>query len=527
MIIQLLLSNTFYFAAIIFAAFVFFSCGLLYFDAFRASRTQRSPLLRSIGFLIISLMTLGQLLPLNQLLEQLANGLLFIGLLIILISLITEPILKKPALQLYSFTIPSINISSIGSVILAGFPFANALVMLVIGITYLVKTYKGLEKQLLLAGVAFIILSLAQLLDYLLLFSQTDNVVIAQLAAPYGIIWYIRYFLLLAGALILGYWTWGYMRFRIRIQLFTAILGITILVFVLATSFFTAILLRNIERETLTNLNTNGKVFYYTLERLQFEALSNARAVAGDSAIQNSINEDDSSQLFDLATRYYLDQGVDTLKITNVSGDVLVRAENKEKYGDSISSNLLFQSAVKGQKITTITSGEGVLNPDIRVEAAYPIKSNTDGRIIGVVMSGFSIDNAFVDGVKTVTGLDVSIYGSNQLAATTLLATDGASRLIGGAEKDKNIIDKVLSKGEVYIGPHAVLNQPFYASYLPLKTIGGKVIGMLFIGQPQTNLLNTAEKSIASTYIGSVILLLIFIFPVFIFSRFLDEHLRA
>src|SRR4029077_17762803 len=98
-------------------------------------------------------------------------------------------------------------------------------------------------------------------------------------------------------------------------------------------------------------------------------------------------------------------------------GRVLARGEDRERRGDSLSSDALVQRVILGQDATSLVVKEGVLAPQIFIRAATPIKKG--GQIIGGVITGVPIDTAFVDAIKRSTGLEASIYADNILSATT------------------------------------------------------------------------------------------------------------
>ena len=102
-----------------------------------------------------------------------------------------------------------------------------------------------------------------------------------------------------------------------------------------------------------------------------------------------------------------------------------------------------------------------------------------------------------------------------------------ATKILKQLETNKKVLDRVLSKGEIYIGSAQVLNLPFYTAYAPLKTNENEVLGMLFVGKLQNTLTDTAIKSITFTFLGSVILIILMLIPAYFFSRFLKEHLEA
>ena len=215
--------------------------------------------------------------------------------------------------------------------------------------------------------------------------------------------------------------------------------------------------------------------------------------------------------------------------IAGAKGEVVVRAEDTERTNDNVSSDPIVAAALAGQEAETIEYAPGITVPVITVKAAMPIRgvNKLAGKTVGVVMTGFAVDSTFVDGVKSVTGLDAAVFGRDKRVATTFLAPDGKSRYVGTVETNDKVVDNVLGKGEVYIGAATVLNQPFYTAYAPLMSYDGTVAGMLFVGKLQTTLTEAAKRSIDLTFLGSAVLIMLSVVPAYFFARFLQEHAEA
>lgn len=530
MLIQLLFFNTGHFALSVLAAFVFFATGLLFFDGWQLDKLKKMQLLRSIGFFLLAGVWVIHATSLSiPLITTFAQLIKIVGLAAIFISLVKEPILHKPdadtspkkAALFIPLVLPALNPALLP---------LSAMLMLLIAAWYLRRSTEGLDKQLKPAAIAFFFLSFAEFLQISFFWSDTTNVFWSKTLASYGIIWIIQHLFEFIGIGILAFWTWGYIRFRLQIQLFVTTFASTLVIFLVTTFFFTFLLLRNLEIDALSHLKTDVNVLQYALDRLQLETLSHAKGVAQDSSFKQAFFKNDSSELYRITSEFMLSQNTSFLTIASSSGEVLMRAEDRERKGDTISDDLAVNSALSGNPLAMILSSEGITYPQVLVKAAVPIKENLatqSAGINGVVATGFIIDSAFVDGVKAVTGLDTTVFGGNKRAATTFVAPDGKSRFVGTLETDKNILTQVLEKGEVYVGSANVLNQPYYSAYAPLKTFGGKPIGMLFVGKPQTTLFETAKKSIDLTFLGSVILIILSIIPSFFLSRYIKEHLEA
>lgn len=403
----------------------------------------------------------------------------------------------------------------------------SAIIFFLISANYFRKSTEGLEKQLKPAFWAFLLLGLAEVLSISELLSQTSTVFWSKLFAEFGIIWIIQHAFKFAGVLILALWVWGYIRFRLQTQLFVMTFAISLIIFLATTTLYTALLLRNLEAETLAHLKTDVSVLQYSLKSLQERTLAQTQAIAQDSDVKKALVNNDKSSLYLLATDFMVAQKNSTLVIASPSGSVVTRAEDNERTNDNISVDPIFVEAINGRDQVTVAYKPGILYPEISVKAASPIRegSRSSGKIIGVVVNGFVVDSAFVDGVDAVTGLDVTIFGKDKRAATTFVAPDGKSRFVGTLETNKDVLDTVLTQGKKYIGSGIVLNQPFYTAYSPLKTIDNKIIGMLFVGKLQNTLTEVAQKSMDLTYFGSIILICLTLIPVYLLSKFIEEQI--
>ena len=98
---------------------------------------------------------------------------------------------------------------------------------------------------------------------------------------------------------------------------------------------------------------------------------------------------------------------------------------------------------------------------------------------------------------------------------------------MGTKESNPTVIDTVLTKAEPYIGTNTIINQSFLTAYLPITASDQKTIGMLFVGQPQSDLFVAAQQAINYTFYGSTILIILSTIPTYFFARFLEEQVSA
>lgn len=528
MLYQFLFSNI-HFALTIFGALVFFAGGWLFFDSWKMEKKHKTIIAKSIGFFLLAC---AYGIHATTIQTPLVLGVLQIcktlGLLIILSSLLVEPILHTPSnsqntLKQNAAFFPIGTATTISSIF-------SAILILFVSFVYLRKSTVGGEKQLRPAFYAFLLLTISEIISFSFFFKDTSVVFWSKLLSDYGLLWNIAHIFEFLGFVILGTWVYGYTRFRLNVQLFFITIISFLFIFLITTFIFTYSLLKNLENDAISHLKTNVNVLHYTLDGLKGQALTSARAVSGDSDIYEAVVQRDSDRLYALTSKFLIAHNTNFLVVTSSTGEVLMRAENRDRIGNTLASDPLVQNALNNNSLSEVFTTPGILAPIVQVQAAsaIPDRNATDSaKVAGVIVTGFLVDNAFVDGVKSLTGLEASVFGDNIRAATTFVDPDGKSRSIGTKETNSKVLNQVLKNGLMYAGSLQILNQPYYSVYSPLKTINGSTIGMLYVGKPQTTLLQTAQKSIQLTFLGSVILMILSLIPAYFLSRFIQKQIEA
>jgi len=197
-------------------------------------------------------------------------------------------------------------------------------------------------------------------------------------------------------------------------------------------------------------------------------------------------------------------------------------AENPDHWGDSVSSDSLVRKALIGEAGSTIVNTDGVLAPVVSIKSIAVVRDGSN--IVGTVSTFVAADNAFVDGIKNSTGLDSSIYSGNVLSATTFVSSDGKTRQIGIMQTSGSI-KKVLTKGATYKGNVNIFNRSYLAVYTPLKDSNNNVVGMLFIGQSSSAVLENASHSIRLTFIVAALLMVLSIIPAYVGAKNIARQL--
>lgn len=539
-----------HFAISLFAALVFFAIFWLYVDAWSASRKNKE-LIKIGGFLLVALSFVLESTVIEQsvlghsvlgsISDTLATILRIAGYGGIIIGQLIDPLQEIPkmeGLETAQFEDakttpaeaeqPPANVKKASAVGLGSLPNLSHLLLPISALTiaglYWRRATTGLERHLKPVAIGFLFLAVFEVLSLASLWRPTTNPTVSKLVASFGPIWIAEQVFLLIGAALLGRWVWRYLMRRFFSQLFMVFTTLTLVIFLVTTVSFTFLLVRNVQNESLSNLQTASNVLKYALSAKEAETLANASSVAESSEVVDAVMAKDNKALVSLTSTFLHDKKQSSLIITTAGGQVLLRAEDPTRYGDSLSSDTLVRRALIGESSSSIGTQSGVLAPQVYVKSTTPIRdaSNT---IVGTVTVRLGADNAFVDGIKHSTGLDSAVFAGNVRSATTFVAPDGVSRLVGVKDTNASVQNTVLKKGKSFNGSVSILNRQYLAVYAPLKDIDNTTVGMLFIGVPQASILQDAGHSVELTFVVTAILLLLSIVPAFLISKYISNQL--
>ena len=521
----------FHFAVYLLMALILFAVFWLYLDAWLARKTWREGI-RFSGFLLLSLGFLFQATVLesnivpnpffsHNLQTLLVAAFKIPGYLAIITSLFLDPIQRKPG-QL----VPLIATPVSAPVIFSGrlFLLFYPLSALTVACIYLYQATFGLERHLRLLAIGFFMITLSELLRLIDFFQTTTNVSLYNLTAAFGPLWILGHLFLMIATLIIGRWVFGYLLKRFEMQLFIIFMVVVVVIFLITTVTFTSLLLKNIQDETLIQLNTDVRVLEFGIDSKKIETLSDAQVIAQNPTVISLVSQNQRPQLAEIVEQYLLTKKQSFLVVVNQSGQVLARGDDKNRYGDSLAADSLIQRSLADTNVSSIVSKDGVLAPELSVRSATAIKNGN--QVIGAVIVGTVLDTAFVEGVKKATGLESSLYAGNLLSATTLLAADGVSRPIGIVESHSEITKPVLKNGRNYQGTVNLIGVPYFGAYLPLIDVNDTPLGMLFVGRPQVQVLAAAGRSFEVSFLMVITLLILSIVPAHQISKSITRQVH-
>lgn len=122
------------------------------------------------------------------------------------------------------------------------------------------------------------------------------------------------------------------------------------------------------------------------------------------------------------------------------------------------------------------------------VNASYNALDKGDWRLNGpdLLKGNYNVtrNTELMDSFTEGTDADVTIFFNDTRYATSLIDKKTGDRIVG-SKCAEEVYDAVVNKGEVYTATDLTINeQPYYATYIPIKNSDGSNVGMVFVGAP-------------------------------------------
>lgn len=334
-----------------------------------------------------------------------------------------------------------------------------------------------------------------------------------------GFIWTVKHLFELAGFLSIGLWLWSYLELRIREEMLIVFISLGLFMGVLVSLTFSSILLGGVESSVKENLVSSTKVLELAINGLREEALAKIRLLKDDEKLILAAREKDFVRLDEAARSLLAKENLGFLTVTDAEGEVMVRAHAPSKKEDNLRGEEAVRQALAGKSFVTIESSAV---EKFSIRASSPLMSK--GRIIGAVVGGFPLDNAFADNMKRVTGLEVSVFDRDYRVATSARNKEGEILIVGTRITDSVVRDKVLLRGEPVTARTEVLSRPFLASYLPLRNAQKEVAGIIGAEKSQQEIFKTAQTTNRLTLAVVIILMVILMTPIYLITKRLSEE---
>ncbi len=492
------LIHNIHFALELMGAVIFLSAAWLTFDTY-SFRKEFSTLARALG---LSSMAVAQAVyALNSGSDILSYiGAIFMGLGLLLI---VGSFLRHQNLQMQSVIIVP-SFAQWSAYILA----ATAVLAAAISFQSFHLSRQEFNKTWIPFSISFFMLAIASVCA---IFSHGDQ------TSTLAIVGYVFEF---AGFVALAYWVWQYLQLRIRESIILIFISVALFLSTIVTLAFSTILIAQITSQTQANLLTDAKVLSLDIAGLKEQSLVKAQYIALNDDLNAAIVANDFAKLEEVSEQLMETHKLGFLTIVDSQGSVLVRAHTLSRRGDSLLGERALEEALRGGSYVTI---ENSPVEKLSIRAASPI-TGKDRDLIGVVIAGYPLDNALVDNIKRITGLEMFIYEQDRAVAATVLAADGRTRVTGITLGDEVVRATVLAEGSSRTAQADLHGRPFLMSYLPLINGDDKIIGMISAGKSQQDILDIANSTNRLTLITVILIMLILAYPIYLVTKRLSAE---
>lgn len=340
------------------------------------------------------------------------------------------------------------------------------------------------------------------------------------LFAPFSASWYAEHLLLIAATFLLVTYTWHYISLRLLPQFYLSVVAIGLVAFVLSTVIFTTVLFRSAEAQALQSIEADVKTFALALRELTDRTAFTAAAIAAREALVQAAQENSldkaSASLGDPIAAY----SVAAAYVVNAGGEIILAQGTESNFGVSLASDPVVKRVLEGEVIGSPVLETGPENQAILIRAGSPLIR--DGQVVGAVLVDTPLDIAFVDRIGHVTGLDVTVFAQQQLAATTL-RDEAGQPIVPASMEDPALADTVLNQGKVFRSASTIAAKPYFIAALPITTIDDARIGALTAGLPAQTLIDNLTRSTRASFLTAFALLTIALAPFYAIARLLTK----
>lgn len=477
---------------------VFLAVAWLAFDAYMVRRDFATAS-RGIGFGLMAVWYTFHAFHFgNDLFNYLGYVFYFAGLIFVLVNLLKEAPAGRPKFEAV-LVLPSLGAVVYNLNLMAAVGFALIAI-------FAFRQYKKESKKALIPFIwGFSFLALGAVLSIIYNPDRTEG------------LWFLGHIFEVAGFMALGWWVWSYLQLRIREELLLILVSLTLVMAVAVGLIFSTLLVNNVESSTRANLSANIKVLNLAVTGLKEEALAKVELLAKRDDLVSALAANNFVELERLAGEYMKEKRLGFLSVLDKDGNVVLRAHALTKKDDNLFNETVVAGVLKEGR-ADVSIGPSVAE-GLSVRAAAPLIQQTtvnrqqSTNVVGVLLGGFQLDNAFVDSLKKLTGFDVSVYDREAISATTILNPDRKSRSVGLSEVNREVLGSVfVEKRDISIS-NSISSRPYLAAYLPILDNENGVIGMLSAAKAQNEILDTVTRTNRLTFVTSAIILLILVMP--------------
>jgi len=240
------------------------------------------------------------------------------------------------------------------------------------------------------------------------------------------------------------------------------------------------------------SINTDIKIAEQMIDARFSEFNSICEYASNKADVITAVSDKNSEKLSIGAETFREAINADCVAVLDSNGNTIASTAGSNIQIGSIAQKMISSNtknsfeSIPASAAYKINSGYKVENVEnaLGMVVTYPVYEY--GRIVGsiVIIDILNNNNGMVDELKANTGDEATLSLGKQRITTSLI-TDG-KRPVGTSISDE-VWNYVRNQNAVYKGTAVVLGTPYITAYAPLPDANGDVIGMVFVGAPQTD----------------------------------------
>ena len=345
-------------------------------------------------------------------------------------------------------------------------------------------------------------------------------------------------------------------RLSLRTKLVFSFLFVVIAGGVLSSLIGTQLVAKTIilqaQNKVKHDLSTSRLVYNESLNHVRYVV----QLTASGRTIPEYMESGRLKNLTDFLIKRRKEFALDMLTLTDGRGKVVMRTYHPFHAGDDRSADPLIRKALNGEPVasTAIVSREELQlegsdlaeralilpiptpkatvrpgeegNYGMMLKAAVPVLDGT-GRLLGVLYGGVLLNRNYqiVDKVRALLYGEGRYEGREMGTATIFLGglristnvrSENGDRAIGTRVSDE-VYEAVIQKGQLWEDRAFVVNDWYITAYEPIRDIGGKIVGILYVGMLEAPYIDLRNKVVYSFFgIGVLGVFLVLLLSFFI-----------
>jgi len=263
---------------------------------------------------------------------------------------------------------------------------------------------------------------------------------------------------------------------RIRIKFSIPLIALTAGCCLVVLIFYIFLFNRELYNAMYNNVDVAAMVTEHEIENLKANGRAAAMGISNDPVLIEAVANNDREIIRRTANTLRTIAQVDYCTILDKDGNVITRTHEPEIFGDSLLHLPHVKNASEGIRASVVAQGVTI---DLGVYSGAPILDD-EKNIIGIVSLGFRLSNPkYVNGLKTITMCEISIFSCGNRIATTIDEKDDP---YSTEMKLPDYISDMVLAGGSYSDRIKIAGQETIAKYMPIYGAENKAVGMVGIG---------------------------------------------